>query len=320
MAQRRMFSLKVVDTDAFMDMPLSAQALYFHLGMRADDDGFVSNARRVQKLVGAADDDLKILLLKRFVMTFESGVIVIKHWRLNNYVKGDRYTPTLYQEEKSTLYVKGNGVYTDHPLPPPVEAKPNQFPPASPAETPGQIPETSWNQNGTILDTQVRVGKVSVGEVSVGKDSLGKFNYLSGDDDARADAERIVTEYLEGRGTYLPVYFGVTDEVLSNVELFTTALFKRWTTRAPTKNDIARVFFAIRHQEQDPQTKEWSVTFPQDGRDLLMYAFEQASNAGKPGDWNYIQGVLRNLGMRQIRTLDQADDYDFERDTKLGRW
>lgn len=315
MAQRRMFSLKVVDTDAFMDMPLSAQALYFHLGMRADDDGFVSNARRVQKLVGAADDDLKILLMKRFVMTFESGVIVIKHWRLNNYVKGDRYTPTLYQEEKSTLYMKGNGVYTDHPLPPPAEVKPNQLPPASPAELTGQTSDTSWSQNGTILETQVRVGKVSVG-----KDSLGKFNYLSGDDDARANAERIVTEYLEGRGTYLPAYFGVTDEILSNVELFATAMFKRWTTRAPTKNDIARVFFAIRRQEQDPQTKEWTVTFPQDGRDLLMYAFEQASNAGKPGDWNYIQGILRNLAMRQIRTLDQADDYDFERDTKLGRW
>lgn len=320
MAQRRMFSLKVVDTDAFMDMPLSAQALYFHLGMRADDDGFVSNARRVQKLVGAADDDLKILLLKRFVMTFESGVIVIKHWRLNNYVKGDRYTPTLYQEEKSTLYVKGNGVYTDHPLPPPVEAKPNQLPPASPAEMPGQIPEASWNQNGTILDTQVRVGKVSVGEVSVGKDSLGKFNYLSGDDDARARAEEILTNYLREQGSYLPDYFGVNDETLNNAQLFTTVLFRRWTNRRPTEQDVARVFFNTRHQERNPETDEWVVTFPQDDRDLLMYAFEQAANAGKPGDWNYIQGVLRNLHQRNIKNLDQAADYDFERDKELGRW
>lgn len=320
MAQRRMFSLKVVDTDAFMDMPLSAQALYFHLGMRADDDGFVSNARRVQKLVGAADDDLKILLMKRFVMTFESGVIVIKHWRLNNYVKGDRYTPTLYQEEKSTLYVKGNGVYTDHPLPPPTEVKPNQLPPASPAELTGQTPDTSWSQNGTILETQVRVGKVSVGEVSVGKDSLGKFNYLSGGDDARAEAEAIVTEYLEGRGTYIPAYFGVTAESVSSAELFAIALFKRWTSRTPTKNDIARVFLSIRNQTHDPETDEWNVSFPQDSKDLLMYAFEQAANAGKPGDWNYIQGVLRNLYQRNIKTLDQADDYDFERDTKLRGW
>ena len=90
-AQRRMFSLQIVDTDAFMDMPLSAQALYFHLGMRADDDGFVSNARRVQKLVGAADDDLKLLIAKRFVLTFESGVIVLKHWKISNYIQKDRY-------------------------------------------------------------------------------------------------------------------------------------------------------------------------------------------------------------------------------------
>ena len=100
MAQRRMFSLQIVDTDAFMDMPLSAQALYFHLGMRADDDGFVSNARRVQKLVGAADDDLKLLIAKRFVLTFESGVIVLKHWKISNYIQKDRYKPTLYQEER----------------------------------------------------------------------------------------------------------------------------------------------------------------------------------------------------------------------------
>lgn len=316
MAQRRMFSLQIVDTDAFMDMPLSTQALYFHLGMRADDDGFVSNARRVQKLVGASDDDLKILLMKRFIMAFESGVIVIKHWKISNYIQKDRYRPTLYKEEKATLYLKSDGAYTDHPVD---GAKPC-IPPVSSADTP---PEIGLPAPVSDMDTSCihRIGEVRLGEERLGQDRLGQVNYfLSGDDDARADAERIVTEFLEGRGTHLPSYFGVTDEVLSNVELFTTAMFKRWTTRAPTKNDIARVFFAIRRQEQDPQTKEWTVTFPQDGRDLLMYAFEQASNAGKPGDWNYIQGVLRNLGMRQIRTLDQADDYDFERDTKLGRW
>ena len=316
MAQRRMFSLQIVDTDAFMDMPLSTQALYFHLGMRADDDGFVSNARRVQKLVGASDDDLKILLMKRFIMAFESGVIVIKHWKISNYIQKDRYRPTLYKEEKATLYLKSDGAYTDHPVD---GAKPC-IPPVSNADTP---PEIGLPAPVSDMDTSCihRIGEVRLGEERLGQDRLGQVNYfLSGDDDARADAERIVTEFLEGRGTHLPSYFGVTDEVLSNVELFTTAMFKRWTTRAPTKNDIARVFFAIRRQEQDPQTKEWTVTFPQDGRDLLMYAFEQASNAGKPGDWNYIQGILRNLAMRQIRTLDQADDYDFERDTKLGRW
>lgn len=115
MAQRRMFSLKIIDTDAFVEMPLSAQALYFHLGMRADDDGFVSNAKRIQRSVGAAEDDLKILLAKRFLLAFDSGVVVVKHWRVNNYIQTDRYVPTLYREEIGSLYMKENGIYTDHP-------------------------------------------------------------------------------------------------------------------------------------------------------------------------------------------------------------
>ena len=113
MAQRRMFSLQVVDTDAFMDMPLSAQALYFHLSMRADDDGFIDNARRIQKLLGAADDDLRILIAKGFILAFDSGVIVVKHWKISNYIQKDRYKPTQYQEEKSTLSFDLNGAYTD---------------------------------------------------------------------------------------------------------------------------------------------------------------------------------------------------------------
>lgn len=315
MAQRRMFSLQIVDTDAFMDMPLSTQALYFHLGMRADDDGFVSNARRVQKLVGASDDDLKILLMKRFIMAFDSGVIVIKHWKISNYIQKDRYRPTLYKEEKATLYLKSDGAYTDHPAD---GAKPC-IPPVSSTDTPPELPPSDAVSE---VDTSCihRIGKDRLGQVRLGEDRLGQVNYLSGGDDARAEGEAIVTEYLEGRGTYIPAYFGVTAESVSSAELFAIALFKRWTSRTPTKNDIARVFLSIRSQTHDPETDEWNVSFPQDSKDLLMYAFEQAANAGKPGDWNYIQGVLRNLYQRNIKTLDQADDYDFERDTKLRGW
>lgn len=310
-----MFSLQIVDTDAFMDMPLSTQALYFHLGMRADDDGFVSNARRVQKLVGASDDDLKILLMKRFIMAFDSGVIVIKHWKISNYIQKDRYRPTLYKEEKATLYLKSDGAYTDHPTD---GAKPC-IPPVSSTDTPPELPPSDAVSE---VDTSCihRIGKDRLGQVRLGEDRLGQVNYLSGGDDARAEAEAIVTEYLEGRGTYIPAYFGVTAESISSAELFAIALFKRWTSRTPTKNDIARVFLSIRSQTHNPETDEWNVSFPQDSKDLLMYAFEQAANAGKPGDWNYIQGVLRNLYQRNIKTLDQADDYDFERDTKLRGW
>ena len=109
MAQRRMFSLQVVDTDAFLEMPLSAQALYFHLGMRADDDGFISNARRILKLISASEDDMRILLAKRFLLSFDSGIFVIKHWKISNYIQKDRYRPTLYKEEKSRLFLKSDG-------------------------------------------------------------------------------------------------------------------------------------------------------------------------------------------------------------------
>ena len=113
MAERRMFAKTIIDSDAFMDMPLSAQALYFHLSMRADDDGFVNNAKKIQRMIGASDDDCKLLVMKRFVLTFESGVIVIKHWRIHNYIQKDRYQETVYLKEKATLELNKNKAYTE---------------------------------------------------------------------------------------------------------------------------------------------------------------------------------------------------------------
>lgn len=112
MAKRRMFSQQITDSDSFLDMPLSAQALYFHLGMTADDDGFVNNPKRIQRIIGANEDDLKLLIAKNFVIAFDSGVVVIKHWKINNAIRSDRYTPTVYTEEKAMLNEKSNKVYT----------------------------------------------------------------------------------------------------------------------------------------------------------------------------------------------------------------
>jgi hypothetical protein len=112
MAQRRMFSPSIVESDAFLDMSSSSQALYFHLGMNADDDGFV-NPRRIMKTMSASEDDLNLLILKRFVLPFNNGVIVIKHWGINNLIQKDRYHATIYQEQFLTLKVKENGAYTD---------------------------------------------------------------------------------------------------------------------------------------------------------------------------------------------------------------
>lgn len=111
MAKRRMFALTVVDSDAFLDMPLSTQALYFHLGMHADDEGFVGNPKRIRKNVGASEDDLKLLLAKGFLMAFDSGVMVIKHWKVNNYLQSDRFSPTSFVEERSQIHVEGEKIY-----------------------------------------------------------------------------------------------------------------------------------------------------------------------------------------------------------------
>lgn len=112
MAKKRMFNLSVVDSDAFLDMPMSAQALYFHLNMRADDDGFIANAKRIQRYVGASDDDMRILIAKRFLLNFNNGLIVVTHWRIHNTLQSDRYTPTEYLDERNQLYIKENKSYS----------------------------------------------------------------------------------------------------------------------------------------------------------------------------------------------------------------
>ncbi|WP_228065549.1 replisome organizer [Enterococcus mundtii] len=151
MAERRMFAKTIIDSDAFLDMPLSTQALYFHLSMRADDDGFINNPKKIQRMVGCGDDDLKLLMAKRFILVFESGVIVIKHWKIHNYIRNDRYKPTLYQDEKALLADKDNKAYTF------AEELPNRD------ENLG-IPDD--NQTVYQMDTQVRLGKDRLGKDS----------------------------------------------------------------------------------------------------------------------------------------------------------
>ena len=171
MAERRMFAKTIIDSDAFIDMPLSTQALYFHLSMRADDDGFINNPKKIQRMVGASDDDLKVLVMKRFIIPFESGIVVIKHWKIHNYIRNDRYKPTVYAEEKKMIETKDNGAYTE-------------------ADTNG-IP--SDNQAVYQMDTQVRVGKVSKG-----KDSLGQGSGSVVDDTATATEERDILRCIGG--------------------------------------------------------------------------------------------------------------------------
>lgn len=141
MAQRRMFSKKITETDTFLDMPMSSQCLYFHLNMSADDDGFIGNAKTIKRMIGASDDDLKILLSKEFLIPFENGVVVIKDWKIHNYIQKDRYNETIYKEEKLSL----------------VENESRQYQRL-------ESLDTECIQNVSSSDTQVRLGKDRLGK------------------------------------------------------------------------------------------------------------------------------------------------------------
>lgn len=153
-----MFAKTIIDSDAFLDMPTTTQNLYFHLAMRADDDGFVNKPRAVMRVTGSKDDDLKLLIAKKFILPFEDGVIVIKHWRIHNYIQKDRYNETKYVEHKGMLDVDENNAYT--------------------------FKDTKCIQDVHEVETQVRLGKVRLGKDKKDKHidlkkSFGEYVYLT---------------------------------------------------------------------------------------------------------------------------------------------
>lgn len=111
MAEKRMFAKTIIDSDTFLEMPVSARLLYYDLGMRADDDGFVNSPRKIMRMIGASNDDMNILITRKYVIPFDSGIVVIKHWRINNYLRSDRYTETQYTDEKALLTISEKGEY-----------------------------------------------------------------------------------------------------------------------------------------------------------------------------------------------------------------
>lgn len=111
MAERRMFAKTIIDSDAFLEMPMSARLLYYDLAMRADDDGFINSPRKIMKFVGATNDDMNILIARKFIIPFDNGVVVIKHWRIHNYIRKDTYNETSYKEQKALLELDENKAY-----------------------------------------------------------------------------------------------------------------------------------------------------------------------------------------------------------------
>ena len=178
MAERRMFAKTIIDSDAFIEMPISARLLYYDLSMRADDDGFLNNPKKIQRMIGCSEDDLKLLIAKNFIIPFESGVVVIKHWKIHNYIRNDRYKETVYQEEKALLQTKENKAYTLG------------------------IP------NGHQMDTQVSIGKDRIG-----KDRVVEVSGLSTEENDNGSNEECLDPQFKkldgslGRGVVL-----LTDE------------------------------------------------------------------------------------------------------------
>lgn len=182
MANKRMFAKTIIDSDAFLDMPLSTQALYFHLSMRADDDGFINNPKKISRMIGCGEDDLKLLIAKKFLLNFESGVVVIKHWLIHNTLRKDRHTPTNYQDELKQLTQKENGSYKkvdDISIPNRIDVTPTDD---------GNQLATRRQLDGNQLATQYSIDKYSIDKLS--KDTL------SGSDEPDRVPYEEITDYL----------------------------------------------------------------------------------------------------------------------------
>lgn len=213
-----MFAKTIIDSDAFLDMPQSTQLLYFHLSMRADDDGFINNPKKIQRMIGCSEDDLKILITKKFIITFESGVIVIKHWKIHNYIRNDRYKETTCKEEKSTLILDENNAYTSG------------------------IPDVYQ------MDTQVRLGKDSIGNKKEKKsteiDDLINSNFK--DEELRNTVyefikmRKAIKKPLTTRGLELMInkLYKLTTNIDEQIEILNNSIMNNWQGIFPLKQNI----------------------------------------------------------------------------------
>ena len=185
MAERRMFAKTIIDSDAFIDMPVTARLLYYDLGMRADDDGFVNSPKKIMRMVGSSQDDLSILISKKFIIPFDSGVVVIKHWRIHNYIRKDTYHETKYKEEKAMLTMDENDSYSLN------------------VTSPLQMRDESV----TVPSTQVRLGKDRLGKDSKDssdrkrftKPSIEELEAYIAEKNLNVDAEKFM-DYYESNG------------------------------------------------------------------------------------------------------------------------
>lgn len=197
MAERRMFARSIIDSDMFLDMPLSTQALYFHLSMRADDEGFINNPKRIMRTVGCNEDDMRLLIIKQYIIPFDSGIVVIKHWRIHNYIQSDRKKSTTFIDEMEQLQVEKNKTYslkdTAH---------------ATPCIQSSEPLDTECIQNGYKMDTQDSIGKYRLD-----KDSIYNTSYSAEPESSTAMKKPFITfPCIKGES------FDVTDEYLEQLK------------------------------------------------------------------------------------------------------
>lgn len=307
MATRRMFSKQLTDTDRFLDLPVKAQALYFHLGMHADDDGFVTGPRRVARLIGADEKELKLLEKQGYLLSFPDGTVVIVHWRVNNYIRRDRYVPTICREEAAALWLDEEERYTRR--------------------------ETDCPAYGVIFgsqrSTQDRIGEDRTGEDRTGEDRSAQdrtgqesTDQESADQDkkivAAADAsalrvreaisvpmrdEDALADYARDVGENPAELLMKNPFLLKQARNLAEGYTQSFAHRRATPVDLRNVLLCC--YRCDPERGSY---YDEEDGGLLTFAFEQAANAGKAENWAYILAIMDRLRAEGITCREEAEE------------
>jgi len=311
MAERRMFAKTIIDSDVFIDMPISARLLYYDLAMRADDDGFVNSPKKIMKFVGASTDDMNILIARQFVIPFESGVVVIRHWKIHNYIRKDRYQETVCKEEKRLLSIDENNSY---------ELKNN---------TPLTIGQPNDNQRLTqdkISKDKLELSKESIvedksddkctmcaqcdGEISADLDSQGDMEYST----PQAEVVSVNCPYAKIKELYhsICISFPRIKDITGNRK---KAIAARWRTH---KNlEIFQELFTIAESSpflKGENDRNWSADFdwmmkPTNFSKILEHKYDDRS----PGDTK-LTGALGILA----KMYDEAKEREVDENDRNG--
>ena len=297
MAVRRMLARRLIASDRFMDLSFQAQALYFHLVMQADDDGFITNARRLQRQLGIKRQPLETLEKEGWLLRFESGVLVIVDWRIHNRIRRDRYVPTSCREEAAQLWLDEEERYTRQ--------------------------ETAWPAAGVIFGNQPapqdRTGQDREGQERERQAGEGQGTEPGGGGItsrcSRADeperprtAEQIFGDFASGWGLYPEETLRRQPRLLEQVRELADSLCLSFARRRATALELGHVLHCCYRYDEASGLLYYSE---EDGG-LLRYAFEQSVNAGKPGEWNYVLGTLDRLRSRGILCREEAEDEEEE--------